>query len=85
MFDVIVDLRQESPTYKHWTIIELREDEMKQVYIPARCGHGFFAAQKDSLVVYGQEGTYDPPTEMNVNPMDPSLGKLKVHHEIPII
>eukprot|EP01127_Copromyxa_protea_P020208 TRINITY_DN6719_c0_g1_i1.p1 TRINITY_DN6719_c0_g1~~TRINITY_DN6719_c0_g1_i1.p1 ORF type:complete len:188 (+),score=25.57 TRINITY_DN6719_c0_g1_i1:13-576(+) len=74
IFDVVVDLRSESPTFMKWAMVELSADKSTQVFIPARCGHGFFAAEENSLVVYGQEGTYDPPTEMNVNPMDASLG-----------
>lgn len=72
--DVVVDLRPESPTYKSWAVVELRSDEAKQIYIPPRCGHGFFSCEEGSFAVYGQEGTYNPPTEMNVNPMDPALG-----------
>jgi dTDP-4-dehydrorhamnose 3,5-epimerase-like enzyme len=55
-------------------MIELTADETKQVFVPGRCGHGFFASEEDSVVVYGQEGTFDPPTEMNVNPFEPTLG-----------
>ena len=71
--DVVVDLRPESETYLQWEAIDLCSDEAKQVYIPPRCGHGFYA-HEDSIIVYCQEGTFDVSKEMNVNPFDPTIG-----------
>jgi len=51
------------------------------VYIPGGCGHGFFSYEEDSIIVYAQEGTYDPPTEMNVNFADEVL---KIQWPTPI-
>jgi dTDP-4-dehydrorhamnose 3,5-epimerase-like enzyme len=34
----------------------LSGDVAKQVFIPPRCGHGFFSKENDTIVVYGQEG-----------------------------
>ena len=53
----MVDLREESPTYLKWKAVELSENDAKQVYIPPRCGHGFFCKEDNSLLVYCQEGT----------------------------
>lgn len=57
IFDVCVDLRPESPTYKKHYAIELSETSGVSIYIPPYCGHGFLA-QEDSLVVYLQDGEY---------------------------
>jgi len=73
VIDYMVDLRPESTTYLKWTSVQLSADCPKQVYIPPRCGHGIFSQEDDSLLVYCQEGTFNEPKEMNVNPFDPKI------------
>lgn len=73
VIDFMVDLREESPTYLKWAAVELSQNNAKQVYVPPRCGHGIFSKEDDSLLVYCQEGTFDGPKEMNVNPFDPTI------------
>lgn len=51
IFDVIVDLRKNSPTFKKWIAFELTEDNNKEILIPGGCAHGFLAL-KDSIVSY---------------------------------
>ena len=43
IFDVIVDLRAASPTYRNWESFELHDDEQVSLYVPAGCAHGFQA------------------------------------------
>ena len=43
IFDVVVDLRRDSPTYLRWESFTLTGDEQTSVYIPAGCAHGFQA------------------------------------------
>ena len=43
IFDVIVDLRPDSPTYRNWESFELRDTEQVSLYVPAGCAHGFQA------------------------------------------
>jgi len=73
LLDVVIDLRVGSPTYLNCIRVELNESEAKQVFIPAGCGHGFFSYEDNTLMLYAQEGTFHPPTEMNVNYADPML------------
>ena len=40
VFDVVVDLRKDSPTFKKWIGVELSEENQKQIWIPNWCGHG---------------------------------------------
>eukprot|EP01123_Difflugia_compressa_P000726 TRINITY_DN10844_c0_g1_i1.p1 TRINITY_DN10844_c0_g1~~TRINITY_DN10844_c0_g1_i1.p1 ORF type:complete len:188 (+),score=47.89 TRINITY_DN10844_c0_g1_i1:56-619(+) len=74
LVDVFIDLRRDSPTYLKWAAVELNENEAKQVFVPGGCGHGFFSYEDHSILLYTQEGTFDPPTEMNVLWSDPVLG-----------
>jgi dTDP-4-dehydrorhamnose 3,5-epimerase-like enzyme len=71
--DFMVDLREESPTFLKWKSVELSENDAVQVYIQPRCGRGFFCKENNSLLVYCQEGTFNPPKEMNINPFDPLI------------
>lgn len=56
-FDVIVDLRNDSPTYLKWDSFELIENNNKMIYIPPYCAHGFQTLM-DETVVYYQLGNY---------------------------
>jgi dTDP-4-dehydrorhamnose 3,5-epimerase len=71
--DIIVDLRPESPTYKNWYKVWLTAGNSKQIYIPPNCGHGFFASQTPTLLLYLQEDTYNPAVEETINWKDPTL------------
>jgi len=73
LVDVFVDLREDSPTFLNWASVELNDVEAKQVFVPGGCGHGFFSCEDNSILLYTQEGTFDPPTEMNINYADPEL------------
>lgn len=52
MFDVAVDLRPSSPTFKQWFGVELTAENAKALYIPPGCAHGFITLQDDTLVNY---------------------------------
>ena len=73
-FDVIVDLRKDSPTYLQWYGHHLRASEHTQIYVPAGCLHGFLALTDDVVFLYKQSATYDPKTEFGVAWNDPDLG-----------
>lgn len=57
IFDVIVDLRTDSPTYLDWVSVELTEDNNKIVYIPSGFAHGFQTLVDDTTVFY-QNGSF---------------------------
>lgn len=69
--DVVVDMRKDSPTYLMWDMIELGEH--KQVFIPANCGHAFYA-ERDSHVVYACGDEYNPKNELTYRWDDPKIG-----------
>ena len=60
LWDVVVDLRKDSPTYKQWYGVWLNPETPKQLFVPPDCGHGFFAATDHTTLVYAQGGVYDP-------------------------
>jgi len=72
-YDVIADVRPESPTFGQWAAVELRAAEGTQVFIPAGCLHGFLALEDDTLLAYKQSAEYDPGTEFGIAWNDPDL------------
>ena len=74
LFDVVADVRPDSPTYLQWDGVWLDENNLQQLYVPAGCAHGFFAAQNDTMLLYLQDGLYNPQVEREVNWRDPQIG-----------
>lgn len=52
IFDVILDLRRDSPTFGRWHGVELSADNYRQLYIPRGVAHGFQTLQAESEVLY---------------------------------
>ena len=52
VYDVIVDLRSESPTYCQWQKVELDADDFRMIYVPDGCAHGFQTLKDNSAVFY---------------------------------
>lgn len=74
LYDVAVDLREESPTYLKWHGVWLEEDKMTQLLIPPGCGHGFYSAEDNTLLVYIQGGVYSNDKEKEIRWNDPTIG-----------
>jgi dTDP-4-dehydrorhamnose 3,5-epimerase len=73
-YDVIVDMRPESPTYLRHFGIELTEDNHKMIFVPAGFAHGFLTLKPDSQAYYLVGGFYTPDCERGVRYDDPKLG-----------
>jgi dTDP-4-dehydrorhamnose 3,5-epimerase len=73
IFDVVVDLRPTSPTYRNWERFELRDDEQVTLYVPAGCAHGFQALTDISDVSYMIDRTHDPSEDVSIAFDDPDL------------
>eukprot|EP00854_Cymbomonas_tetramitiformis_P013305 gene13305-15723_t len=71
--DYIVDLREDSPSYLQWFCLPMSANNGKQLYIPPGCGHAFLAGENGCTIMYLQEGTFDPPNEMDVAWDDPVI------------
>jgi dTDP-4-dehydrorhamnose 3,5-epimerase len=74
VFDVIVDLRSGSPTYRNWESFELRDDEQVSLYVPAGCAHGFQALTEPADVSYRIDREHDPSEDVTIAHDDPELG-----------
>jgi len=73
VYDVVVDLRKNSPTFKKWLAFDLTGENHREVLIPAGCAHGYLVLE-DSIVSYkcGEKfyGEYDDGIMWN----DPDIG-----------
>jgi dTDP-4-dehydrorhamnose 3,5-epimerase len=73
IFDVAVDLRPDSPTYKRWEGYELDDVEHRQLLIPAGFGHGFCVLSDEADVLYRLSSYHDPELERGVAWDDPEI------------
>jgi dTDP-4-dehydrorhamnose 3,5-epimerase len=74
VFDVIVDLRPDSPTYRNWESFELRDTEQTSLYVPSGCAHGFQALTEPADVSYRIDREHDPTEDVTIAFDDPELG-----------
>lgn len=74
VWDVIVDIRPESSTYKKWTAHELSTDNHKSFYIPCGFAHGFVSLEDNTVMLYQCDGKYDKETDTGIMFNDPAIG-----------
>jgi dTDP-4-dehydrorhamnose 3,5-epimerase len=73
ILDIAVDLRRGSPTYGRWEPVELDEQSMRELYVPAGFAHGFCVLSDVADVVYKQSAYYDAELERTIAWNDPEL------------
>ncbi len=73
VFDVIVDMRNESATFLKWHGVVLNEKNQKSIYVPAGFAHGFQALTAGCEVTYQSSAEYSPENERQVRFDDPKI------------
>jgi dTDP-4-dehydrorhamnose 3,5-epimerase len=73
VFDVVVDLRTDSPTYRGRAFFELSDETQTTLYIPAGCAHGFQALTEPADVSYRIDRPHDPAEDVTIAFDDPEL------------
>lgn len=74
VFDVMVDLRRDSPSFGHWYGAELSADNGRMLYVPEHCAHGFQALDECSEIYYLTSAMYAPDSVRGVRFDDPAFG-----------
>lgn len=74
VFDVAVDLRQDSPTFLKWDAVELTPKNHLAFMIPEGCAHGFQVLEEDSELLYLHTAFYTPNAEDAIRFDDPKIG-----------
>jgi dTDP-4-dehydrorhamnose 3,5-epimerase len=73
IFDVVVDLRPASPTFRQWLSFDLNGDNQRSVYIPAGCAHGFQALTEPADTSYRIDCEHDASEDLTIAYNDPEL------------
>ncbi len=74
IYDVIVDLRADSPTYRQWIGVELAADDHRMLFVPENFAHGFLTLSDDVEVTYQVSEFYTPGAERGIRWNDPAIG-----------
>ena len=82
VFDVLIDLRPESPTFRTWKDFQLTEDALVALYVPAGIAHGFQSLVDDVNMLYQISAPYRPSHARGVRWDDPSF---QVEWPLPVI
>ena len=73
VYDVVVDIREKSPTFLQHFCIKLTKENQKMLYIPKGFAHGFQTLEDDTELLYMHSSIYTPKNEGALNVKDPLL------------
>lgn len=73
IYDIIVDLRTESPTFMQWVSFELNEKNRNSIHIAPGCANAFLTLEDSSLIHYYCSQPYNPSAERGIRYNDPSF------------
>ena len=73
IYDVALDLREQSPTFKQWYGTVLSSDNRDALYIPEGCAHGFLTLTEETEVLYQMSRSYHPDAGRGVRWNDPAF------------
>lgn len=71
--DVAVDLRKDSPTFGRWVMVELSDDNKRQLFIPRGFAHGFQVLSDTAVFTYKVDNRYAPEAECSIAYNDPTI------------
>jgi dTDP-4-dehydrorhamnose 3,5-epimerase len=74
IYDVIIDMREDSSTYRQWIGIELTAESFRMLYVPEGFAHGFITLEDNSDVTYQVTQFYTPGSEKGFRWDDPAFG-----------
>ena len=74
VWDVAVDLRERSPTYRRWAGVELSAADRNMLYVPEGCAHGYLTLTDEAETRYLTSQYYEPEAASGLRYDDPALG-----------
>ena len=84
ILDVAVDIRDGSPTFGKYAMVELSAENKKMLYVPEGFAHGYLVTSSDSIVLYKCTNFYDPNDEYGIKWNDKTIG-IDWNYPSPII
>jgi len=82
IFDVALDLRPSSPTYRRWYGVELNAQNGRMLYVPEMCAHGYQTLEDGTEMHYMTSSFYMPATVRGVRFDDPTFG---IEWPLPVV
>ena len=73
VLDVAVDIRRSSPTFGRHVMVELSEDNKRQLFIPRGFAHGFLVLSPEAVFMYKVDNAYAPQQDAGIRWNDPEL------------
>lgn len=73
LYDVIVDVRPESPTFKQWMGVELSSNDNRMLFVPKGCAHGYQTLKDNTKVSYMVSAFYKSEAERGIRWNDPAF------------
>ncbi len=73
IYDVIIDLRPQSPSFKNWVAAVLTSENRRMVYVPEGCAHGFLTLEDQSEIFYQMTEFYNAESGRGVRWNDPAF------------
>lgn len=73
IFDVVVDLRRSSPTFKRWYGVRLDQDNARMLYVPEGCATGYLTLRDDTEIYYHTTASFHPESAAGVRYDDPAF------------
>lgn len=71
VYDIVVDLRPESPTYLQWISVELNPDNRRSIHVPPGCANAFLTLSDRTVIQYYCSQVYQAPSERGIRYNDP--------------
>jgi len=84
LYDVVVDLRKDSPTFKKWFSTEISAENHKMLYVPEGCAHGYQTLEDNTDAAYQITEMFKPENSGGVRWDDPAFG-IKLPLDISVI
>ena len=73
LFNIVLDLRKKSKTYKQWSSLEIDSNKRQSIYVPAGCAIAGLTLEDNTIVHYYMNDLYDPNTCKGIRYNDPSF------------
>ena len=73
-YDIVVDLREDSPTFMQWQAFELIPESRTSLHVPVGCANAFYTLKDNSVIHYYSSEFYHPESERGIRWNDPNFG-----------
>ena len=74
LYNIVLDLRRDSKTYKEWVAIEISSEQRESIYVPAGCANAFLTMADQTTVHYYMGEFYSPDNYRIIRYNDPAFG-----------